>query len=304
MNLHKIVFCISLPFFSVLLSGVSFAQNETSLSPAPHSGSAGHSAFDVKFLSLPERDSNACSGSAFIKKIDTVAFERRETMIVNEVLSGNIPCFLRQFCPFSYMTSGNKIEFYALPDYLAIGSDSDFVRIPMGPLAAQEIADFLFCSLPSALLVDKIAQISEGVIEPFPFRPLGERNTLPIVFEDSNNAINALYKAKGYVPGQLISGLKKDVILTSKITDSTRLNHVTIYGWHYPDGSHIQPSNNVHINTYVDYSHGIRLIFRIVKINGVEYDIQNVLSNPKLFMLLSNEQSPMSKPTYAGDVLH
>ncbi|MEG0517886.1 MAG: hypothetical protein RR555_03320 [Bacteroidales bacterium] len=294
MFLPKFSYGVSFLIALVVLPGIVTAQTL----------SVAHRILDGKHLSLPQRDTMACSGSAFIKKIDTVAFERRETMIVKEILNGNIPSFLRLFCPLSYTISGNRIEFYTLSDYLAIGSDSDFVRIPMGPLAAQEIADELFCSLPTSLLVDKIAFSSQGAIEPFPFRPLGERNTLPIVFEDSNNAINALYKAKSYVHGQLISGLKKDVILTSKITDTARLNHVTIYGWHYPNGTHIQPSNNVHINSYVDYSHGIRLIYRIIKINGAEYDIQNVLSDPKLFMLLSNEPVPMSKPTYAGDILH
>lgn len=257
-----------------------------------------------KVLTLPNRDSLFCTGSDFVKKIDTVAFETREEMIVKEILQGNIPCFLRKFMKFSYVVAKDTVEFYALPDYLAIGSSSDFLRIPMGPLAAQQIADTLFCSLPTAFLVDKIAQASQGAIEPFPFRPLGDRNTRPIVFEDSNNAINALYQAKGYLPGQLISGLKKDVILTCKITDSARLNHVTIYGWHYPNGKRIQPSNNVHINTYVDYSHGIRLIYRMVKINGIEYDIQYILSNPNLYMLVSDEPAPMKKATYAGDMLH
>lgn len=249
-------------------------------------------------LRLPQRDSLSLTGSRFVKTIDTVAFDLREERIAREILSGNIPGFLREFRKIAYMRNGAEIEFYALPDYLAIGSGEDFIRMPMGPLTAQRIADSLFCSLPTALLVDEIARASEGAIEPFPFRPAGERNTLPILFEDSNNAINALYRAKGYRPGQLISGLKKDVILSCKITDTVRSHHVTIYGWHYPDGTRIQPSNNVHINTYVDYSHGIRLIYRIIKINGVEYDIKDVLSDPGMFMLVSDEPCPMAQPNY------
>lgn len=249
-------------------------------------------------LRLPQRDSMALTGSRFVKTVDTVAFDVREERIAREILSGNMPGFLREFRKFAYWRNGAEIEFYALPDYLAIGSEADFIRMPMGPVTAQRIADSLFCSLPTALLVDEIARASEGAIEPFPFRPAGERNTLPILFEDSNNAINALYRAKGYRPGQLISGLKKDVILSCKLTDTVRSHHVTIYGWHYPNGTRIQPSSNVHINTYVDYSHGIRLIYRIIKINGVEYDIKDVLSDPGMFMLLSDESCPMAQPNY------
>lgn len=268
---------------------------------------AGTSPAEIR---LAERSADAISGSEFIKLIDTLGFEQREELIANEILSGNIPGMLRKFRTIEYNASDaegtrHKVELYILPDYLAIGSDSDFVRIPMGPLTAQKIADSLYCSMPTALIVDKIAASSEGAIEPFPFRPLGDRNTWPITFEDSNNAINALYKAKGYRPGQLISGLKKDVIITNKIAgDTLRGNHVTIYGWHYPDGSRIQPSNNVHVNYYVDYSHGIRLIYRTIKIDGVEYDIQQALKDPLLFKLLSDEDTPMSRPTYSGDTLH
>lgn len=261
-------------------------------------------------IRLAERSAGAISGSDFIKLTDTLGFEQREELIADEILSGNIPGMLRTFRTIEYDAPDaegtlHKVELNILPDYLAIGSDSDFVRMPMGPLTAQRIADSLYCSMPTAMIVDKIAAASEGAIEPFPFRPLGDRNTRPVTFEDSNNAINALYKAKGYSPGQLISGLKKDVIITNKIADDTsRSNHVTIYGWHYPDGSRIQPSNNVHVNYYVDYSHGIRLIYRTIKIDGVECDIKQALKDPLLYKLLSDEEGPMSRPTYSGDTLH
>ena len=86
--------------------------------------------------------------------------------------------------------------------------------------------------------------------------------------------------------------------------DPNRRNHVTIYGWHYPDGGHIQPSNNIHVNFYVDYSHGIRLISRYVKIDGKEYDIKSVLEEPNMYRLLSDEPFPMKSATYAGDIVH
>lgn len=256
-------------------------------------------------LQICQRDSSACTGSEFIRSVDTIAILDRETMVIKEILSGNIPDFLRHFRTIEYQRNGHTISINVLPDYLAIGSNEDFVRMPMGPLAAQTIADSLKCSLPTALLVDIIAKHSDGAIEPFPFRPIGWRNTYPVTFEDSNNAINAQFKAKGYKAGDMISGLKKDVIITNKITaDTTRRNHVTIYGWHYPEGTFIQRSNNIHVNWYIDYSHGIRLIDRKITIDGKKYDIQDVLSDPDMFSLLSDEESKMDRPTYAGDSVH
>ena len=41
-----------------------------------------------------------------------------------------------------------------MPDYLAVGSDDDFVRMPMRPQTAQQIADAFGCVLPTRKIVD------------------------------------------------------------------------------------------------------------------------------------------------------
>ena len=130
---------------------------------------------------------------------------------------------------------------------------------------------------------------------------MGDRNCQPIVFQDSNNAINALYKERGYKFGDLISGLKKDVVLTYKIhTLSGYENRVAIYGWHIPDGSYIQPLYVKHVNYYVDYSHGIRLIYRKIKVDGKEYDAKEILESPQMYRLLSDEPMYIRRATYEG----
>ena len=265
---------------------------------------------DALQIPLVERVDSAMTGKEFIKSVDTALFVDREAAIAREILAGNVPDFMRHFKTVEYQVKGadsvlHTVRINTLPDYLMVGTDSDFVRMPMGPLTAQMIADSLHCTMPTALLVDKIAEASEGRIDPFPFRPVGIRNVYSYTFEDSNNAINALFKAKGYKFGQMVSGLKKDVILTSKIAgDTTRRNHVTIYGWHYPDGTRIQRSNNIHVNFYVDYSHGIRLLDRTAYVDGDSVDIPTALTDSVQFRLFSDEETPMIKATYAGDVLH
>ena len=254
---------------------------------------------------LPARDTNAISGSEFVKKVEKLPLQERELLILEEILNGNIPDNLREFRKVEFNNDTNLVEIEILNDYLSLGANEDFIRMPMTPILAQIIADSLNCSLPTAYLVDQIAKAADGAIEPFPFRPFDNRNEQIITFEDNNNVINALIKAKGYNNNQLISGMRKDIIITHKISsDSSRLNHVTIYGWHYPNGKRIQPSNNIHSNDYVDYSHGVRLIKRNVKINGKYYDIQDVLTDSIMYEILSDEDRPMIKATYAGDTLH
>ncbi|MGM9804040.1 MAG: hypothetical protein ACI308_07680 [Muribaculaceae bacterium] len=252
---------------------------------------------------------NAITGSNFMLQCDTVDFWTREKMVVDAVLSGNVPDSLRYFKKITYTTPiVDSIEVFRQPhtvslwvtcDYLSIGTNTDFVRMPMGPLAAQEIADSLHCMLPTSFIVDRINDARQGAIEIFPFRPLGERNTWPIVFQDSNNAINALFRAKGYHFGQLISGLKKDIILTHRLwNDAKCLNRVAIYGWHRPDGSRVQPTYVGHVNFYVDYSHGVRLVSRVAEIDGKTVDLKAIVEDPKLFRLVSDESSPIVPASY------
>ncbi|MDD3911059.1 MAG: hypothetical protein PHZ22_02575 [Bacteroidales bacterium] len=290
-------------------------------------------------ISKSHDTSNIQTGRTFIRSLDTVGFynmrgeyisinpvgiRRRDSLIVRQILEGNVPDSMKYFKKIIFTTDivdsipilrrKHSVEIQVLPDYLTIGTNEDFIRMPMTPQAAIEIADSLYCSLPTAYLVDKIADAAEGSIEPFPFRPVKDRNCQPYVFEDSNNAINALFKVKCYHFGQIINGLKKDVILSCKTNyyrelkdgDSTSCaakdytpegtsRYETIYGWRRENGKNIQPSYSKHVNWYVDYSHGIRLIYRIIKIDGKKYDIYEVLQNSKLYRIISDEKECMHK---------
>ena len=260
------------------------------------------------FLGKPQA---TVTGWNFMLKADGMGFWQLEDFIVETVLHGNMPQQLKHFRKIVFKTpvvdsveilrKPHKVEIWVLPDYISVGTDDNFVRMPMGPLAAQRIADSLNCILPTTFLVDRIAEVSEGHLEIFPFRPLGNRNSQPVVYQDSNNAINALYAAKGYRFGQFISGLKKDVVLTCKIlTQPGSENRVAIYGWHHPNGKAQQPLHTKHGNFYADYSHGIRLIYRTIKVDGKEYDAREVLESPQLYRLLSNEPMYLKKASYQG----
>lgn len=71
-----------------------------------------------------------------------------------------------------------------------------------------------------------------------------------------------------------------------------------IYGWHYPDGKSIQPLSGVHHDRYVDYSHGVRLFCRYVLVDGKRYAIDEILRDPVLYKLLSDEEGVMEKTSY------
>lgn len=296
----------------VTLCAVALCSATTAIAGDVRYGSNGklHKA-SMPVPALADKPAATMTGDSFMRRADTTDFWTLEDRIVEAVTEGQVPDVMRHFRKIVFTTPvvdsveilrrRHKVEMWVLPDYIAIGTNDDYVRMPMGPYAAQRIADSLDCTLPTPFLVDRIAEASEGHVNIFPFRPLGNRNSQPIVFQDSNNAINAQFKAYGYEFGQLISGLKKDIVLTYKIMTLTEYErNVAIYGWHHPDGRAQQPLFVRHGNFYVDYSHGVRLIYNKVKIDGVEYNIREILQSPELYRLLSDEPMHLTQATYAG----
>lgn len=256
-----------------------------------------------KILMIPPRPLEALTGSQFIKKVMNMTFDQREKEIYYQLSIGNIPEFLRNPTTitsnfFDAEGKEHNCTYQVMPDYLAIGSNEDFCRIPMGPLTAQKIADLYGAILPTAKLVDDIYKHAKIKLEPVAYLPIGDENTLVTKFLKHNQDIETQLINAGGVHGQLIGGIKKDVVISNKIVDSLRQNNVVIYGWHKPDGTPIQPLTNIHKNYYVDYSHGIRLLNEEMLIDSYTVNIKSMLSDTLLYKLLSDEDEPMKQTGY------
>ena len=92
-------------------------------------------------LSLPPRPTNAPTASQWTNIVWQLSRDEREQWIYAQVISGNVPSWQRTLKPISVSASGHTATYYVTPDYLAIGSDTDFFRQPMTPLLAQRLAD-------------------------------------------------------------------------------------------------------------------------------------------------------------------
>jgi hypothetical protein len=175
-----------------------------------------------------------------------------------------------------------KAIYYVSPDYLSIGSDTDWARINITPMAAQKIANSLGCFLPTRKMVDDIYKAAKIKLEPMPMT----------AFRDSSIT---MYQHHLIVEQQrrqrqgLIAGIKKDVVISEKIFTDNKPNRVAIYGWHKTDGKPIQQLYTGHVNWYVDYSHGIRLIYRTIYVNKMPMDFEKVLKDKLLRKLLCDE---------------
>ncbi len=249
---------------------------------------------------FPERPKAAEAGSVFMVKLAPLPPIERETEIAKAISSGNVPEFLGQFATVYVSGIDAKgIKHYASyevsPDYLGVGSESDWVRTPMNPITAKAIADNLHCILPTARMVDDIYQRADVKLAP---RPLTHDREKVETFVEHNQIIQ-LQKSE-LIAGQvkfannaLVAGIKKDIVLTNRLQEKP--NRVAIYGWHLTTGIPIQPVTIVHKDTYVDYSHGVRLVKELMMVDGKSMAVKDVLSDLNISFLISDE-GPIKDP--------
>ena len=184
-------------------------------------------------------------------------------------------------------------------DYLAIGSDDDCFLTPLTPLTAQAIADRLDCVLPTPKMVDDIYANATMKLTPAPIPPSPAMTTVA-VFARHNEIVSAERGQRP--PGTLVAGHKKDVVIANRVF--AMRGKVAIYGWHKLDGKPIQPLYTGHTASWVDYSHGIRLVSRRMTVDGVATTIDAVLADPKRAPLLSNEGVMLRTRYQPADVAH
>ncbi|HZH95469.1 MAG TPA: hypothetical protein VEY06_06265 [Flavisolibacter sp.] len=228
------------------------------------------------------------TGSEFYKQAASFNWQQRDSFAVKVILDGNVPRFLKRLIPVhtETKTGDSKIikgTYYVTPDYLGIGTNRDWARIPLTPMAAQKIADSMNCFLPTRKMADEVYARARVKLEPVPM----------YAFRDSTATF---YQHHVIIEGQrkgrtgLIAGVKKDVVISGKVSRDPKQNRVAIYGWHKPDGTAIQKLYTGHINWYVDYSHGIRLVYQKIKVAGKWMNYTQVLNDPVLKKLLCDEE--------------
>jgi hypothetical protein len=256
-------------------------------------------------LPIPPRQADALSGSEFVNVIWSMPRELREEAIYSQIINGNIPNFMRQLSPIISSAniggSNHSAVYFVVPEYLAVGSDSDYFLCPMSPLLAQRICNAINSSLPTKKMVDQIYTLAPCKLRPQPIPPSAQMITVPVFAQHNDSVKSIRFPVLSQYPfGTLVGGTKKDVIISNYIYQNLKpnvLKPVVIYGWHQLNGVPIQPVYNGHEETYADYSHGIRLVLDSVVVDGEPRTITQLLADPLLCQLISDEGTIL-KPYY------
>ena len=267
---------------SLLVAGLRVEERQAAADSVPNGWS----------VSLPPRSSTAPIGDQLAVSLNALNLADREQKILHEILAGNVPESWRRFVPVRIFRSidgkPQELIMFVSPDYVSVGSDANSLRIPLSPGVAQSLADQLNCLLPTRQLVNSIYETATLQLAPQPMEPTDEMTHVSY-FAKHHKAIEQQLAEKypRRCLGQLIAGHKKDVVLTPQIANAP--GRVAIYGWHKAIDQPIQPLYTGHRNSWVDYSHGIRLIARKAYLNGSACDLGDLLADERLHVLVSDE---------------
>ena len=249
-------------------------------------------------------------GSTIMKELlAEPSFDKREGLILGYLLAGNVPGWALTWRPVRVRANIDgrvrELEYEVTPDYVPLGTDDDFIRIPMWPGTAQKFADAHGAILPSSRMVEEIYANASARLVPQPIA--GQKSS---VSEWGQHEIMVQRQAGtlGLSPGTFIAGHKKDVVIGPSLDGS----RVAIFGWHDESGKitgvpnkAIQPYSTIHDSRYSDYAHGTRLVRRQASLDGEPIDLVKVFTDPKLSVLVSsqgafNPRYPDKTPLPAG----
>jgi hypothetical protein len=241
-------------------------------------------------LPLPSRSATAPSGTAFLTQTAGSDLATRHALAAAQILAGNVPASLRRLVSVTLRHEQlGEAVIWVTADVLSIGNDSTAVRCPLGGPDAIRVARQLKCWLPTRRMVDAIYQQAPRKLSPRPMPPTAQMTSNPYYIEHHRHIEEQLTSAAptSTPTSMLTAGHKKDVVLTPRL--AARRGRVAIYGWHQLDGVPIQPLSTVHSAHYADYSHGIRLVWDQVRVNGESFSVAQILADPERAALLSDE---------------
>lgn len=253
-------------------------------------------------LDLPPRPADAATGRELVRDLAHLDVAAREERISREVSSGNVPTWLRELRPVTMTRElegrSYEVVFWVTPDYLAVGSDEDYVLLPLSPQTAQEIADLLNASLPTPLMVDAVWLAADARLAPQRLAPKDSVGSVRTVeyFARHTNVIDGQRMLRRVARDALVAGHKKDVVLSPALAANP--GKVAVYGMHRTDGTPTQRLSTVAQASWVYYNHGVRLVHRRITVDAADLDLRTVLRDPGLARLLS-DGGVIAEPWYA-----
>lgn len=210
------------------------------------------------------------------------ASPERDAVIIRAALDGSLVPW-----PWVQVPLDNGRGYFEVSaDYVSIGEGADWVRVPLGGAGYQLICEQVGSVLPTSYMVELAWRAAPVKLDPLPFKDLTGM-MMTERFAEHHAWIEKQRAGRGgLTPQQLISGHKKDLVVSNKLAEYP--GAVCIFGWYKPDGGFIQPTSTRHKEYwYSDYSHGGRLVRPEMVLDGQRELVENVLRDPRRAAVLT-----------------
>lgn len=252
--------------------------------------------------------------------------EAREAAFWAELQKGNYPGFVSRFAPVTMTDkAGRRATFQVSVDYVAVGTDEDWLRFPLSGYYASRVADVFGCLLPTnRLVLETYRQAAiKLVAHPFDCQGTGSgkwqrSNAAILAHEDVlqgrvackrgqripsvDGKLNPLLGAHdgvcaiaGAHPGVLVSGHKKEVI----VSHENLAERLAFWGFFTAAGKPIQSGFACrHGPGFSDYSHGVRLVKADVDLDGKRVSYAELIADPAYAGLMFEGGAVCPKTAY------
>lgn len=187
--------------------------------------------------------------TAFLARTAGLSETAREREILASIARGNVPSWTWSLV--SVPVAGRSIM--VMPDFLSLGTDQDFIRVPLTPAGAASVFGAHGLRFPTKAEADAVFAAARARGGHVGFRAWSPHDG----FSRGSNRALAEHHATTETGRAGRSGLLDG---HAKYVLGQQGSKVVIYGgWYAGTGATpVQPLYSGHTATYLDYSHGIR----------------------------------------------
>jgi hypothetical protein len=241
---------------------------------------------------------------------------KRHRLVLEQVFRRNMPDTWDDWVSITVIgRKGTVVEFEVSPHGLRIGTNEDWVEVPMDGPHFAAAAELLGLSLAPAWMIEQIhleardrgglghyfaaAEIAQsmGYDDWEPNAPDGEKMKSPEFFERRSALIRDWLEEHQIADNALVSGYFKSVV--PPIDGLTRPGGLEMVGGYSDDGQRIQPlSGGFHARTFFDYSHNVRLTKRFVRVDGKRVTLAEFWGNVDYALEFGFRRSDIPVPAY------
>jgi hypothetical protein len=267
----------------------------------------------------PPAPATGTPGSEWLKeyaKVDAGDEGARHRVVLEQIARRNMPDTWDDWVTVTVTgKKGTIVEFDVSPHGLRIGTNEDWVEVPMDGPHFAAAAEILELSLATAWMVRQIhfraktqgglvhyfaaAEIAQsmGYVQWQPNAPDGQTMKSPEFFAERSRLIREWLATHQIEDNVLISGYFKTIV--PPIDGLTRRQGLEMLGGYSDEGEQVQPlSGGFHTKTFFDYSHNVRLAKNVVRVNGQTLTLAQFWDSVKHALEFGFRRSSVPDPAY------